>query len=324
MHVCTHNMKWSEVKPLSCVQLFATSWTVAYQALPSMGFFQARILEWVAISFSRRSSRPRDWTRVSRIVGRCFTIWATREIPSTICIHIILEVYYTLGFTVLCTLKILNILPYQFIAGCRIPFFFFWSRQTPWLNSSCRPPPLEGKQLLKCSNSLCLTTTAGVDLFTSDLLEISAGVMYRMWGSSSLDLPFQDFPLNFQRQCSWKGSPWLNRERICWQWRRPKFDPGPRISPGGENSNILQYSYLENLIDRGAWWATVHRVAKSQTWMKRLSTCSWTLSPLTLQVSKPRNSGRIVATPPPAPPLSKDLRCLWKQDIHPVLSFSST
>ena len=43
------------------------------------GIFQARILEWVAISFSRGSSRPRDWTRVSCIVGRRFTIWATRE-----------------------------------------------------------------------------------------------------------------------------------------------------------------------------------------------------------------------------------------------------
>ena len=43
------------------------------------GIFQARILEWVAISSSRRSSRPRDWTRVSHIVGRCFTVWATRE-----------------------------------------------------------------------------------------------------------------------------------------------------------------------------------------------------------------------------------------------------
>ena len=40
---------------------------------------QARILEWVAISFSR-SSQPRDWSRVSRIVGRCFTVWATREV----------------------------------------------------------------------------------------------------------------------------------------------------------------------------------------------------------------------------------------------------
>ena len=40
---------------------------------------QARILEWVAISFSRGSSRPRDWTQVSRIAGRRFNLWATRE-----------------------------------------------------------------------------------------------------------------------------------------------------------------------------------------------------------------------------------------------------
>ena len=45
------------------------------------GIFQARMLEWVAIAFSRRSSRPRDWNRVSRILGRRFTIWATREVP---------------------------------------------------------------------------------------------------------------------------------------------------------------------------------------------------------------------------------------------------
>ena len=43
------------------------------------GIFQARVLEWVAISFSRGSSWPRDWTRVSCIAGRCFTIWATRK-----------------------------------------------------------------------------------------------------------------------------------------------------------------------------------------------------------------------------------------------------
>ena len=44
--------------------------------------FQARVQEWIAISFSRGSSQPRDWTRVSRIAGRCFTIWATREIST--------------------------------------------------------------------------------------------------------------------------------------------------------------------------------------------------------------------------------------------------
>ena len=44
------------------------------------GIFQARIPEWVAISFSRGSSQPRDRTQVSCIVGRSFTVWATREV----------------------------------------------------------------------------------------------------------------------------------------------------------------------------------------------------------------------------------------------------
>ena len=41
------------------------------------GIFQARVLEWIAISFSRGSSQPRDWTRVSCIVDGHFTVWAT-------------------------------------------------------------------------------------------------------------------------------------------------------------------------------------------------------------------------------------------------------
>ena len=36
-------------------------------------------------------------------------------------------------------------------------------------------------------------------------------------------------------------------------------------SPGGGHGNALQYSCLENPMDRGSWWATVHGVAKSQT-----------------------------------------------------------
>ena len=43
------------------------------------GILQARVLEWVAIAFSRGSSRPRDWIRVSCIPGRRFNLWATRE-----------------------------------------------------------------------------------------------------------------------------------------------------------------------------------------------------------------------------------------------------
>ena len=41
--------------------------------------------------------------------------------------------------------------------------------------------------------------------------------------------------------------------------------PGSGSSPGGGNGNPLQYSCLENSKDRGAWWATVHGVAKSRT-----------------------------------------------------------
>ena len=46
------------------------------------GILQARILEWVAIPFSRGSSWPRDWTWVSCIAGRFFTIWGSREAPN--------------------------------------------------------------------------------------------------------------------------------------------------------------------------------------------------------------------------------------------------
>ena len=41
--------------------------------------------------------------------------------------------------------------------------------------------------------------------------------------------------------------------------------PGPGRSPGGENSNPLQYSYLDNSMDRRNWWMTVHEVAKGWT-----------------------------------------------------------
>ena len=43
------------------------------------GTLQARILEWVAIPFSRGSPRPRNWTQVSHIAGKFFTNWATKE-----------------------------------------------------------------------------------------------------------------------------------------------------------------------------------------------------------------------------------------------------
>ena len=53
---------------------------------------QARILEWVAISFSRGSSWPRNWTQFSYIAGRFFNIWATREAQLTLGLLIIITI----------------------------------------------------------------------------------------------------------------------------------------------------------------------------------------------------------------------------------------
>ena len=46
---------------------------------------------------------------------------------------------------------------------------------------------------------------------------------------------------------------------------------GLGISPGGGHGNPLQYSCLENPMDRGVWWLTAHRVAMGQTQLKQLS-----------------------------------------------------
>ena len=63
----------------SPVQLFVTLWIVALQAPLSMRILQARTLEWVAISYSRRSSQPREQTHVSYIscIGRQFFTTST-------------------------------------------------------------------------------------------------------------------------------------------------------------------------------------------------------------------------------------------------------
>ena len=72
-------MKRSEVKWLSCVRL-CYPMDCSLPGSSIHGIFQAIVLEWVAIYFSRGSSSPRDRTRVSWIADRCFNIWATREV----------------------------------------------------------------------------------------------------------------------------------------------------------------------------------------------------------------------------------------------------
>ena len=58
--------------------------------------------------------------------------------------------------------------------------------------------------------------------------------------------------------------------------RHVGLSPGSWRSPGEGNGNLLQYSCLETSMDRGAWWATVHRVPKSRT---HLSVHAWMHTP---------------------------------------------
>ena len=74
---------------------------------------------------------------------------------------------------------------------------------------------------------------------------------------------------------------WVSGKRICLprpdqNQRRLRFDPWVGICPGGGNGNPPQHSCLDNPTDRGAWRAMVHRIAKSQTQLKWLSTAQHT------------------------------------------------
>ena len=82
---CTREMKCVCVCVCVCVlvvQSYSTLCESIDYNLPGSsvhGILQARILEWVAMPFSRGSSQPRDRTQVSHIAGRFFIIWATQE-----------------------------------------------------------------------------------------------------------------------------------------------------------------------------------------------------------------------------------------------------
>ena len=64
-------------------------------------------------------------------------------------------------------------------------------------------------------------------------------------------------------------------KRLPAMWETRVRSLGREDSPGEGNGNPLQYSCLENPMDRGAWWATVHEVAKSQI---RLSDFTFTFN----------------------------------------------
>ena len=148
------------------------------------GVLQARILEWVAIHFSRGSSWPRNWTLVSCIAGRFFVIW-------------------------------------EILHSC--------------INYKKK---LEVRQM---------------------------GALYMVNGCSMSSPPC------FFDPASQVALVVKNPTAIAGDLRGLGSIPGSGRAPGGERGSPLQCSCLENPRDRGAWWATVHGVAKSWTRLKWLS-----------------------------------------------------
>ena len=200
------------------------------------GIFQVRVLEWIAISFSRGSSQPRNRTQVSHIAGRHF-----------------------LGKPKKAT--ILN-------------------------------------KIKKNNNNYSITIVGGLNIKCWNVQQSSAIHWFKL---SAKQVRITDFILDhfFYHPLVDSPSIWVDS---IWTvlYGKLRFPSGgsavkasacnvgdlgsiPRSgrSPGERKGNPLQYSCLENAMDGGAWWATVHGVAKSWT---RLSdfTHSLTHDPVTI------------------------------------------
>ena len=85
-------------------------------------------------------------------------------------------------------------------------------------------------------------------------------------GAKKSQTQLSDFHFHFPG-LPWSGW-WLNgKESIC-QCKKHGFEPQSGKIPWRRNGNLLQYSWLGNPMDRGAWWDTVHGVSKDQAWLK--------------------------------------------------------
>ena len=93
------------------------------------------------------------------------------------------------------------------------------------------------------------------------------------------NLPLASLRKEFRGSRAWGFWGWLGASQVVLVVKNPPANAGdmgsiPRLgrSPGRGPGNPPQYSCLEDLLDRAAWWATFHSVAKSQTQPKHLST----------------------------------------------------
>ena len=164
--------------------------------------------------------------------------------------------------------------------------------ESPTLQADALPSEPPGKPLWerkrktrKCQDQLCCCSGKQSNVYSNQANTQSRKATFKMTGKFGTFLfilsPSSGFP---------DGS---DQRKICLQCGRPRFDPGSGRSHGEGYGNPLQYSCLENPMDWGTGWATVHGVAESQTWLSNLHFFS------------PFYPGT-AAAPLPVPPLNKE------------------
>ena len=218
------------------------------------GILQARILEWVAFFFSRESSQPKDQTQVSRIAGGFSTSWATGKpkLPLWSCFLAQQQNNPVKNYNrsqVSCAQN-LQLLPY-FSHLSNIAYVALNDLQLNLLSATCSswPPTVPWTHLRMLASFI--SSALYLDSLMASSLPLSQFYLHTVFSLSPT--LYQGFP-------GGSGS----KESAC-NAEDPSLMTESWKSPGVEIS--LQYSCLENSMDRGAWCATAHRVAKSQTWL---------------------------------------------------------
>ena len=140
--------------------------------------------------------------------------------------------------------------------------------------SNCSPKSqLSGNCPWQQAPTLCLLGPQGA---TSRLLSV---MWWSLWNAHAQGQLGPKEAKEFKRSDDLEGWGWGAGRELKWyrthlpmqETRHVGLIPGSERSPGGGNGNPLQYSCLENPMERGAWGTTVHGVTKSQTWLKRLN-----------------------------------------------------
>ena len=222
------------------------------------GILQAEILEWVAFSFSRRSSQPRDWIHLSCIssTGRHFLFprasqysakdwWAPLQVTLFPCCSLVFWLPQPLWILTSASST-------QWDA--RLSSFPSWYTvwKMPLCGDNCRARLSGSPSLQDYSPTLCVSSVWKQLLHSFCLVapswsvvDVSAHVVVMSLGlPSGKELP-----------ASAGGAG------------HPGSTPGFGRSSGEGNGNPLQLSCLENPMDRGAGWATVRGATKSLTWL---------------------------------------------------------